>query len=190
MIATLVAALSLASSLALDVPYLPQTDALCGGAAAAMVFRYWGDAHADVQEFASLVDRRAGGIAKAIVAETGGQRPARGAHSPRRALERDPRRRLLVAGVVVRIAVREMRVTHTRALVEETAAAAAGHGVQAGDGEGAVGSGPDGLGFSAAAEEAGRVDGWKPSPRPLTHTLSPKGRGFRGSLSPLGRGPG
>src|SRR4051812_19903104 len=58
----LAAALSLAASLALDVPYLPQTDALCGGAAAAMVFRYWGDAHADVQEFAPIVDRRAGGI--------------------------------------------------------------------------------------------------------------------------------
>lgn len=27
-----------------------------------MVFRYWGDAHADVQQFAPLVDRRAGGI--------------------------------------------------------------------------------------------------------------------------------
>ena len=63
MLSTLVAALSLVSSLTIDVPYLPQTDALCGGAAAAMVFRYWGDAHADVQEFASLVDRRAGGIA-------------------------------------------------------------------------------------------------------------------------------
>jgi hypothetical protein len=45
------------------VPYLPQSEALCGGAAAAMVFRYWGDAHADVQEFAALVDTRAGGIA-------------------------------------------------------------------------------------------------------------------------------
>jgi predicted double-glycine peptidase len=63
MLATLTAALSLAASLTIDVPYLPQTDALCGGAAAAMVFRYWGDAHADAQEFASLVDRRAGGIA-------------------------------------------------------------------------------------------------------------------------------
>jgi hypothetical protein len=39
MIAALAAALSLAASLAIDVPYLPQTDALCGGAAAAMVFR-------------------------------------------------------------------------------------------------------------------------------------------------------
>ena len=63
MIITLAAALSLAASMAIDVPYLPQTDALCGGAATAMVFRYWGDAHADVQEFAPLVDRRAGGIA-------------------------------------------------------------------------------------------------------------------------------
>lgn len=68
MITTLVAALSLASSLAIDVPYLPQTDALCGGAAAAMVFRYWGDAHADAQDFASLVDRRAGGIANGALA--------------------------------------------------------------------------------------------------------------------------
>ncbi len=73
MIATLVAALSLATSMAgsmtVDVPYLPQTDAMCGGAATAMVFRYWGDAHADVQEFAPLVDRSAGGIANgALVA--------------------------------------------------------------------------------------------------------------------------
>src|SRR5579864_4036155 len=52
-----------AASLSLDVPYLPQTDQLCGGAAAAMVFRYLGDAHADVRSFAPLVDRHAGGIA-------------------------------------------------------------------------------------------------------------------------------
>ena len=68
MIATLVAALSLAASMAVDVPYLPQTDAMCGGAATAMVFRYWGDAHADVQEFASLVDPGAGGIANDVLA--------------------------------------------------------------------------------------------------------------------------
>jgi hypothetical protein len=60
MFTTLAAALSLAASIAIDVPYLPQTDALCGGAAAAMVFRYWGDAHAGVEQFALLVDRRAG----------------------------------------------------------------------------------------------------------------------------------
>ena len=53
-------ALTLAGTLA--VPFLPQTEALCGGAAAAMVFRYWGDRHADVQQFAPLVDVRAGGI--------------------------------------------------------------------------------------------------------------------------------
>lgn len=48
---------------ALDVPYLPQTEALCGGAAAAMLFRFWGERHADVQQFAPLVDAKAGGIA-------------------------------------------------------------------------------------------------------------------------------
>jgi predicted double-glycine peptidase len=53
----------------LDVPYLPQTDALCGGASAAMVFRYWGDTHAGVEQFAALVDRRAGGIADDVLAD-------------------------------------------------------------------------------------------------------------------------
>jgi hypothetical protein len=73
MLATLTAALSLAASLsdprAMNVPFLAQTEALCGGAAAAMVFRYWGDLHADVQEFAPLVDRRAGGIANGVLAD-------------------------------------------------------------------------------------------------------------------------
>ena len=51
---------SLLVALTLNVPFLPQTPALCGGAAVAMVFRYYGDRHADVQQFAPLVDRRAG----------------------------------------------------------------------------------------------------------------------------------
>src|SRR5687768_8879930 len=34
-----------------------------------MVFRYWGDRHADVQQFAPLVDRRAGGIADDVLVE-------------------------------------------------------------------------------------------------------------------------
>ena len=55
--------IALLTALTLAVPYLPQTEALCGGAAAAMVFRYWGDRHADIQQFESLVDTRAGGIA-------------------------------------------------------------------------------------------------------------------------------
>jgi predicted double-glycine peptidase len=70
----LVAALTLNGSPALDVPYLPQTEALCGGAAVAMVYRYWGDVHADVNQFASLVDRRAGGIADRALVEAVRQR--------------------------------------------------------------------------------------------------------------------
>jgi len=50
------------------VPYLPQTEALCGGAAAAMLFRYWGDTHASVQQFAPIVDREAGGISETALA--------------------------------------------------------------------------------------------------------------------------
>ena len=46
----------------LAVPYLPQTEALCGGAAAAMVMRYWGAQDIYPDAFAPLVDRSAGGI--------------------------------------------------------------------------------------------------------------------------------
>ncbi len=56
-----------AGRLVLDVPYLTQTEALCGGAAAAMLFRYWGDAHASVRQFAPLVDHAAGGIADNVL---------------------------------------------------------------------------------------------------------------------------
>jgi predicted double-glycine peptidase len=54
----------------LSVPFLPQTEALCGGAAAAMVMRFLGDRHADVQQFASLVDRHAGGIAQNVLVDS------------------------------------------------------------------------------------------------------------------------
>ena len=53
----------------LNVPYVRQTKALCGGASAAMVFRYWGDAEADRDEFAPLLDRAAGGLATDVLAE-------------------------------------------------------------------------------------------------------------------------
>src|SRR5919198_6117912 len=66
MFVPLIAAATLASSL-LNVPYLPQTDSLCGGAAVTMVYRYWGDVHAEVKQFAPLVDRHAGGIADAVL---------------------------------------------------------------------------------------------------------------------------
>jgi len=46
----------------LDVPYLPQTEDLCGGAAVAMVLRYWGERQAYAEDFAALVDRSASGI--------------------------------------------------------------------------------------------------------------------------------
>ena len=73
MLTSLAVALSSPSSLAslgslsLAVPYLPQTDALCGGAAAAMVFRYWGDVHADIKQFTPLVNKHAGGIANDVL---------------------------------------------------------------------------------------------------------------------------
>ncbi|MEO6213422.1 MAG: cysteine peptidase family C39 domain-containing protein [Vicinamibacterales bacterium] len=46
----------------LDVPYLPQTESLCGGAAAAMVMRYWGATGVSAETFAPLLDVRAAGI--------------------------------------------------------------------------------------------------------------------------------
>jgi predicted double-glycine peptidase len=46
----------------LRVPFVGQTDALCAGASIAMVLRYWGDRHADPQQFAGLINRRDGGI--------------------------------------------------------------------------------------------------------------------------------
>lgn len=46
----------------LDVPFVPQSEDLCGGAAAAMVMRYWGETGLYAEAFADLVDRQAGGI--------------------------------------------------------------------------------------------------------------------------------
>lgn len=46
----------------LDVPFISQSEALCGGAAAAMVLRYWGERGVTAEDFAHLVERSAGGI--------------------------------------------------------------------------------------------------------------------------------
>jgi len=46
----------------LDVPFVAQSELLCGGAAAAMVMRYWGERGVDAEAFQPLVDSRAGGI--------------------------------------------------------------------------------------------------------------------------------
>ena len=46
----------------LDVPFISQSELLCGGAAAAMVLRYWGERGVNAESFAALVDRSASGI--------------------------------------------------------------------------------------------------------------------------------
>lgn len=46
----------------LDVPFISQSEALCGGAAAAMILRYWGERGVSAETFAHLVERTAGGI--------------------------------------------------------------------------------------------------------------------------------
>ena len=46
----------------LEVPFLPQTEQLCGGAAAAMVMRYWGARDVHAESFAHLVSPALGGI--------------------------------------------------------------------------------------------------------------------------------
>ena len=46
----------------LDVPYVPQSESLCGGAAAAMVLRYWKSPPVVAEDFAALVTETAGGI--------------------------------------------------------------------------------------------------------------------------------
>jgi Peptidase_C39 like family len=54
---------SLASAAGLlDVPFVSQSERLCGGAAAAMVLRYWGARGVRAEDFAGLVDDDAGGI--------------------------------------------------------------------------------------------------------------------------------
>lgn len=58
----------------LDVPFLPQPADLCGGAATAMLFRYWGERHASVRQFEPLVDHAAGGIADTVLIDAIRQR--------------------------------------------------------------------------------------------------------------------
>lgn len=58
----------------LDVPYVSQTEDLCGGAAIAMVFRYWGERQVFAEDFAPLVDRGASGIHTNVLAAEVGRR--------------------------------------------------------------------------------------------------------------------
>jgi hypothetical protein len=57
-----------ASTRLLDVPFVPQSELLCGGAAVSMVMRYWMPTQVYAEDFASLVDTRAGGIAVGALA--------------------------------------------------------------------------------------------------------------------------
>lgn len=52
----------------LDVPYVTQSADLCGGAAVAMVLRYWGARQTFAEDFAPLVDRSAAGIRTDVLA--------------------------------------------------------------------------------------------------------------------------
>jgi hypothetical protein len=51
----------------LDVPYVGQTEALCGGAAVAMIFRYWGRTGVYPEDFAPLVDQDGAGIRTGVL---------------------------------------------------------------------------------------------------------------------------
>ena len=52
----------------IDVPYLSQTEDLCGGAALAMVLRYWGEREVYPEDFSALVDRSNSGIHTDVLA--------------------------------------------------------------------------------------------------------------------------
>ena len=67
------AAPALPQGVLIDVPYLAQTPQLCGGAALAMVLRYWG-ATAVPQDFQHLVDDTAGGIATSRLTSAASER--------------------------------------------------------------------------------------------------------------------
>ncbi len=55
-------------SLLARVPYLAQTESLCGGAALAMVLRYWGAQGVYAEDFTALADEAKGGIDTAALA--------------------------------------------------------------------------------------------------------------------------
>ena len=65
---------SRASMAPLDVPFVSQAPALCGGAAVAMVLRYWGRRGVHAEDFAELVERAAEGIRTSVLADAVRQR--------------------------------------------------------------------------------------------------------------------
>jgi hypothetical protein len=53
----------------LDVPFLPQSEQLCGGAAAAMVLRYWGERGIFAEDFAPFLDAGDRGIRAGVLVD-------------------------------------------------------------------------------------------------------------------------
>lgn len=51
----------------LDVPFIAQSEALCGGAASAMVLRYWGARRVSAEDFASLLNPARDGIETGVL---------------------------------------------------------------------------------------------------------------------------
>src|SRR5437016_1310570 len=98
-------------------------------------------------------------VAERAVAEAVGERPPRGALTALRALQRHPRRRLLMPRIVIGVTRGQMLVAHARSLVEKAAGATAHDGVVTGDGEGAILRRPDRVGGAVAADRAGSLDG-------------------------------
>ena len=55
------------STARLDVPYVAQSEALCGGAAAAMVLRYWGERGVNAEDSSPLLNARRDGIETGVL---------------------------------------------------------------------------------------------------------------------------
>jgi hypothetical protein len=70
----------------LDVPYLAQPARLCGGAALAMVMRYWGESRVFADDFSALVEEDRGGIPAGTLARAV---TARGWHAVDLALDEE-----------------------------------------------------------------------------------------------------
>ena len=60
-----------ASRVALQVPYVAQSELLCGGAAIAMIERWWGRRGVFAEDFAYLVHADSGGIFTTDMAQIG-----------------------------------------------------------------------------------------------------------------------
>jgi hypothetical protein len=65
------------SRVVLDVPYLTQKDNLCGGAAVAMVFRYWGHRDLAASDFKSLAGATCESIPAGALVKASGVRRSR-----------------------------------------------------------------------------------------------------------------